>query len=204
MKVFSSGTELAHNLRWRSKMRKNSGFSIIELCVAVAIIAIIVSIGLPSLISWRQSAHLGKAARDVYGGLQKAKMEATRNNRFCQFKFSGVNVDGQQYDFFIFIDSNPRNFVYEPGVDTFVTGYVADEYPGVRRDPTKGTNGITFVNESGNPIDYITFAPDGLPKLMNGNLTGGSLFLRDGGRNGRRVRVSVAGTIQISKYDPNP
>jgi len=185
-------------------MRKNSGFTIIELLVVIAVIAIIVSIGIPSLLSYRQKAQLGKASRDIYAGLQRAKMEATRNNRYCVFSFSPETVNGTNYDFHVFVDeSDPRNFVWDAGVDTFVTGFRSANYPSVFLDNDFGVNGLTFQTDTGVPVPVIAFAPDGLPKKLNGILSDGSLYFNDGGENGRQISVSVAGSIQITQYKAN-
>jgi Tfp pilus assembly protein FimT len=176
----------------------------IELLVAIAVIAIIVSIGIPSLLSYRQKAQLGKGTRDIYAGLQRAKMEATRNNRFCVFNFSPVTVDGTTYEFHVFVDeSDPRNFIYDAGVDTFITGFRQINYPGVELDNDfGGGSGLTFPTaDTGQPT--IAFAPDGLPKNLDGTLSSGSLYFNDGGENGRRISVSLTGNVQITQYKAN-
>jgi Tfp pilus assembly protein FimT len=184
-------------------MRKNSGFSLIELVMIIGMIAIIAGFGVPSLLNYRQKAQLGKASRDLYAGLQRTKMEATRNNRFCVFNFSPATVNGTTYQFHIFVDeSEPRNFVYDEGVDTFVTGFRSTNYPGVQVDNDfGGGSGITFPTDTGTPA--IAFAPDGLPKKLNGTLSSGSIYFNDGGENGRQISVSLAGNIQITQYKAN-
>jgi len=186
-------------------MRKKSGFTIMELLVVIAIVAIMVSIGVPSLINWRQKAHLGKAARGVYAGLQKAKMEATRNNRVCVFNFSQITVNGVQYGFHLFIDrSNPLNFDYDAGVDTFITGFRTNDYPGVFLDTAFGdANGLAFLKDTAIGVPVLAFAPDGLPRKRDGSLSSGSLYFHDGGKNGRQISVSPVGRIQISQYEAN-
>ena len=183
-------------------MRKNSGFSMIELLVVIAVIAIIVSIGIPSLLNYRQKAQLGKATRNVDAGLQRTKMEATRNNRFCVFSFSQIVVDGTTYGFHVFVDEAPLNFVYDDGVDTFITGYRSIDYPTVQIDNDYGGgDGMTFPDVAGFPT--IAFAPDGLPKNLDMTLSSGSLYFNDGSENGRQISVSLAGSIQITPYKAN-
>lgn len=185
-------------------MRKNSGFSLMELLLVIGMIAIIVSIGMPSLMKYRSKAQVGKATRDVFAGLQRAKMEATRNNRFCVFSFSPANIGGVNYDFHVFIDeSDPRNYVFDAGVDEFVTGYRQQDYPGVEIDNDYGGGtGMTFPTESGQPA--IAFAPDGIPKNLDGTLASGSLYFNDSKENGREIRVSAVGNVRIIQYKANP
>jgi len=183
-------------------MHKNSGFSLIELLVAMAIIAIVISIGLPSLLNYRQKANLGKAAREIYGGLQRAKIEAARNNRFCVFRFGEETVGTQTYGFVVFLD-NDADYEYDDGVDDFVKGYKPDNYPGAFLDTTfGGGDGMTFPDIDGEPT--IAFAPDGLPKNLDGSLSSGIIRFNDGGENGRQISVSLVGNVQISQYEVNP
>ena len=176
----------------------------IELMVAIGIIAIIVSIGLPSLLKYRQRAQLGNATREVYGGLQKAKMEATRHNRLCVFKLGPLNFDGTAYDWHVFRDED-RDFVFDAGTDTFVIGYIGDDYPGVLLDNDKSAGGNDFPDaDDGTPA--LAFGPDGLPvRILAGNLIidSGSIFFKDSGDDGREVNVSLVGNIQITKYKAN-
>ena len=188
-------------------MRRNLGFSMVELLLVIGMIAIIVSFGLPSLMSYRSKAQVGKATRDVFGGLQRAKMEAARNNRFCVFSFTPANIDGVVYDFHVFIDeSDPRNYEFNAGVDTFITGYQQQDYPGVELDNDfGGGTGIDFPTDSEpNNFRVIAFAPDGIPKNRDGTLASGSLYFNNGKDVGRQIRVSPVGNVQIIQYKANP
>ena len=183
-------------------MHKNSGFSLIELLVVISVITILLSIGLPSLLSYRQKANLGKAARDIYGGLQMAKIEATRHNRFCVFRFGDATVGTQTYEFVIFHD-NDNDYEYDDGIDDFVKGYKSDNYPGAFLDATfGGGDGMTFPDIDGAPT--IAFAPDGLPKNLDGTLSSGIVRFNDRGENGRQISVSLVGNVQISQYEVSP
>jgi prepilin-type N-terminal cleavage/methylation domain-containing protein len=189
-----SGTKLAHKLRRRLKMRKNSGFTVMELLVVVAIIAIMASIGVPSLISWRQKAQLGSAARDLFGNFQKAKIEATRSNRNCAVSFNSITVDGKTYDYVAYIDDTPFNLKYNTGERVIATGSWS-EYPGVS---TSGS--ITFpMNADSKPT--IAFAPDGLPKDTVGILQSGSVKLKNQDGKGRLISVSLTGNVKIEMDD---
>jgi len=172
-------------------MRKNSGFSLIELLTVIAVIAIIVSVALPNLISWRKNAELGRAARDLYGSFQKAKMEATRSNRYCAVSFDSVDVNGKTYDYVAYIEDSPFNLQYDAG-EQVITARSWSEYPGVESD------GITFPPVASKPT--ISFAPDGLPKDHNGVLQSGSVFLKNQGQKTREISVSLLGNVQITQY----
>ena len=63
----------------RTKKRE-LGFTMIELVIAVAIIAIMTAIAIPGFSTWLPNYRLKSAARDVYSNMQLAKMGAVRNN----------------------------------------------------------------------------------------------------------------------------
>jgi len=61
-------------------MGKKSGFSIIELLVVVAVIAVISAVTVPSIISWRNGAKFRGAVNNLKGDLQMAKIKAVKAN----------------------------------------------------------------------------------------------------------------------------
>jgi len=162
-------------------MRKNSGFTIIELLIAVAIVAILVSIAVPSLISWRQKAQLGGFAREVYGLFQKAKMEATRQNRDYTVAFGHADCD-----YVLFFDAN-SNQAFDPPGETAVHCIDKSDFPGVSD---------SFVGFTGS---YIIFANNGLAKRADMLPPGGEVHLTMNGRESV-VSVSLTGNVKIEKY----
>ena len=68
-----------------SIMRAHKGFTIIELVIAVAILAILVATGAPSFRDWIQNTQIRNAAEAALNGLQVARSEAVRRNGFTQF-----------------------------------------------------------------------------------------------------------------------
>jgi prepilin-type N-terminal cleavage/methylation domain-containing protein len=68
----------------RKKLRnqkRESGFSVMELCVAMAIFAILASMAIPGTSRWLPNYRIKSAARDLYSNFQLARLEAIRNNR---------------------------------------------------------------------------------------------------------------------------
>jgi type IV fimbrial biogenesis protein FimT len=65
-----------------------------ELCVAIAIFAILASMAIPGTSRWLPNYRIKSAARDVYSNLQLARLEAIRNNRDHAVVF---NIGGGTY-----------------------------------------------------------------------------------------------------------
>ncbi len=81
-------------------MCKKSGFTLIEMMVVIAIIAISSAAIVPNFIGWRNNAILSQGARQVYSDLQKARTLAIKGNTMMRVNFStGTNsytLNGQQ------------------------------------------------------------------------------------------------------------
>jgi type IV fimbrial biogenesis protein FimT len=73
-------------------MRKQAGFTIIELIVTIAIIAVILSIAIPNFIGWRPEKRLAAAASDIQGALHVARLGALKENSAASVNFN-INTD---------------------------------------------------------------------------------------------------------------
>ena len=72
------------------------GFSIIELSVALTVVAVLLTLGVPSLSGYIQNARLGSAAKSFYTGLQTARAEAVKRNAEVEFVIGVVHDLGQR------------------------------------------------------------------------------------------------------------
>ena len=179
------------------KSKGEAGITLIELCVVMAIIAIMAVFMVPSIGEWVQNYRIKQAARNVASDLQAAKMQAINIHKYCTVVF---NANG----YVIFPDYN-NNMVLDTGSETtdiYKTVVFSTEYKTVNFDtsaPTTGTDsindGITFTNNT------IAFDSRGLPRDTNGSYTGGIVYLVNTKNNKyRSITVSNAGAIIIAEY----
>jgi len=64
----------------RHYVKDTSGFTMIELVVVIAIIAILASVGIPTFSQFLPNYQLKQAALDMFSNMQATKVEAVKNN----------------------------------------------------------------------------------------------------------------------------
>lgn len=70
-------------MRWQ-------GFSLLELMVAIMVLAILLTVGIPSYVQFREDNTLSSAGRALYGDILLARSESTkRNNEDIKVLFFG-------------------------------------------------------------------------------------------------------------------
>ena len=72
-------------------MRRTTGFTLIELMIALAILAILVFIALPSYTIWMQNTQIRTGAEGILSGLQLARAEATRRNTSVELRMNAAS-----------------------------------------------------------------------------------------------------------------
>jgi len=79
-------TKLSH--RVPGKTQRSSGFTIVEVVIVVAVLGALMLIAFPALSKWVPNYQLKAAAQELYGNLQKAKIQAIKMNRDVTFSFT--------------------------------------------------------------------------------------------------------------------
>ena len=80
-------------------MRKNSGFTVYELAVTIAIISVITALTLPPYLKWWRTSRLQSAVSNMTTDLEMAKTRAIREN-------ASVVIEFYSGSYTIFVDNN--------------------------------------------------------------------------------------------------
>jgi type IV fimbrial biogenesis protein FimT len=72
-------------------MRKNSGFTLIEVLTVIAIIAIVASIVMPNVVAWLPRYRLNSGAEEIQSTLQLARLSAIKENTSATVTFDTTN-----------------------------------------------------------------------------------------------------------------
>lgn len=194
----------------RSMRGSSTGFTLVEIMVTLAVIALMAALAAPGIILMAPDMALKTAARDLFSRLQEAKMLAIKENEPVTFRITGsyyyIDLDGDENCTLsavdTFTDSNGDG-VYtrgEPFVDVDANGQysgeVAINFNDYGYGIAKGTGNAT-ANWSGNSCkqaELITFKP-------RGSSNSGSIYLENRNRDiSYAVTVLTAGSIKTRKY----
>ena len=182
------------------------GFTLVEMIMVVAILAIVAAIGTPTLLNSLPNMRLRGAARDIYSSMMQAKTEAQRLGENVTLLFASPlpgGAPGGSYT--MFVDNGAGGGVANDEVinGTELVLVTATALPDrVTFDPTAvdpdGNNdGVSFANNA------LVFTSRGIPiNAATGGLGPGTVGLRATDSLGNTLRqrsvvVSSAGRIRI-------
>ncbi len=135
-----------------------SGFSLVELIVVIAILGLLLTIAIPAFSRWLPGYRLRSAAKDLHTNLQYAKFAAIRQNATCALVFD-TGVSPGRY----FLCTNPgANGTWDGpaamgGDDTAIRTVTLSTYgSGVNYGAGSASNDIPGGGAA--PADPVTFA----------------------------------------------
>ena len=155
--------------------KKEYGFSIVDLMIAMAIASLISVASIPSLKRWSRNYNVQSAAMDLYSHMQIAKLGAVKENKSWTINFNPSGLFGYQ------VCNSTGKIVKTVDFSTKYSGEI--QYT----DPTATK---TYDDSS------ITFSPNGLSE------TGYTYISNKSKSSYYRVGMLYAiGSIKIEKWD---
>jgi type IV fimbrial biogenesis protein FimT len=91
-----------HDQYCKAHCHRQAGLTLVELMIAIGIIAILATIAVPNIINWLPNYRAKAAARDIISNFQKAKMEAVKRNRDVVITFTTTQAGSYR----IFVDDD--------------------------------------------------------------------------------------------------
>jgi type II secretion system protein H len=149
---------------------KKTGFSLIELMIVIALIAIMAALAVPSWQKYRDNSNLKTAAREVMGEIFNAKQRAVEENH-----------DGYRLGFSI-VNNNYGLSRTEPDTGVTVTLWtksLADSGNGVHIESVNFTGSIVSFNKRGTTSSL------------------GSVVLGNGFGSAARIAVNITGRTRV-------
>ena len=150
-------------------MRNARGFTILELMIAMAVLAILAAIAVPNYIGWLPKRHLRSSAIDVQAAINLAKMTAIRENTNVSLRF---NTASENYDAFIDAnaDGNPDGAIFRsqemsPGIDMIGTGFGSDTITFNSRGLADAAGNVTLSNRLGQNLT-VSVTLTGIARIL--------------------------------------
>jgi len=180
---------------------RERGFSIIEAVIAIAVVALLLVMGLPSLGLFLDNQKIRAAVETMYAGLQEARVEAAKRNTPVEFVMFNDAIDPSDFTFINSVTpvAGGANWAVRvpnpaaPGVYELVTTRSGAESSGsgtgsvvavtggaplITFNGFGGTNGLagtaTFQFKRANPVNPdLNCTPTGAIRCLNITVTTG-------------------------------
>jgi type IV fimbrial biogenesis protein FimT len=104
-------------------MHKNSGYTLTELMVTIAVVAILASLAIPNFVAWLPNYRLRSGAEEIQSTLQLARITAIKENSTVTVDFNTAN---ETYRAFVVGGQTIRGGRMPAGIDIDSTDFGGD------------------------------------------------------------------------------
>lgn len=180
-----------------NKRLNEQGFTLLEVLVAVAIVAVLAGVGAFYANRYLPVYRLREATRDMASTLQDARLESIKRGSPCVVSF-GTNG----FDYISFVDIN-QDFVFN-GADIQLDSKLLANYQYVFWGKDPDGDGVddgvadplaTAVSFGGNTS--VGFNNRGMSIILGGGLAMGSIQLENTQSRVRQIVVNAAGNVRM-------
>jgi Tfp pilus assembly protein FimT len=174
------------------RLRKNQGFTVLELVVIILIVAIMASLSVVSMRGLSSTYNLKEAAGQIVSQAQLARVFAIRNRTRTVVLFTPA-AGGQRGSFMIFADNPPGNWTFDSG-ETVITPNTV-----MPADVTLAS-AVFSANGSGGTTDTTCYGFDsqGIAARNVNTYVIGAVQLRGRHNDTRTITFSVSGKSTVS------
>lgn len=157
-------------------MKKQSGLTLLELCVTIAIFATLSAIALPNFIGWLPKHRLNSAAREVLSSIEYIKLRSVKDNANTAISFNPANES-----YTVFLDNGA-------GANTG-NGVLDGDEVVVKRGQMPA--GVHLTNTTF-PANTLKFDRRGFPSGVSGSAN----LMNSQGKT-KSITVNIAGNSKI-------
>jgi len=181
----------------------DAGFTLVEVMIVVAIVAILATIGTPALLNAMPGMRASGAARQVLSDFRLARTLAVERGVDAGISFDAPSAT----HYFIYMD-NDDDGTFSAGDETVKETTLTDEYKAVAfksNDSSAPTDGVDLDGAGGNSISFEprgSATGSGSVYLMpSGDVGLGSGAANYSDRNFRVRIISATGNTQLQTWD---
>ena len=158
------------------------GFTLIELMVTLVVLAVLLSIGVPSYVEWIRDSRLDTATRSLASALKLARSEAVSQQSVITV---GAGMEGDAANWaegiHMYTDEEPAgNTNYAAGTDALI------------KNINFAMDGITLVSNAG---EHTSFSNEG---LLRDDVNPATFRLCDARSEGNLISINVVGRISVA------